>query len=243
MPTVSKDMKNFIEGLFHNPWFIAVFVATSLLFAFFFMMNEREVNAEKKRKEKEIEDGIFDGVDSTSRALLRKINEIIDELSMSDNIQEKMKKDIRCIFSYLRVSIAMNVRLEDLENLDCSWVEYKRYERKKSDVVNRNKLIANSVSLYQATINDMYNNIDLILKSDDIRTLVFEKITLILKNTAQIVNAYEEAIKVSKEKEVKSFAKAAIEKINSNFAMDHELYKKLDMYKQVTKIHEELNEK
>lgn len=132
MPTVSKDMKNFIDGLFHNPWFIAVFVATSLLFAFFFMMNEREVNAEKKRKEKEIEDGIFDGVDSTSRALLRKINEIIDELSMSDNIQEKMKKDIRCIFSYLRVSIAMNVRLEDLENLDCSWVEYKRYERKKA---------------------------------------------------------------------------------------------------------------
>lgn len=135
-----------------------------------------------------------------------------------------MKKNIRCTFSYLSVSI-------------------NRYEKKESDVVNRNKLIANSLSLYQSTINDMYNNIDLILKSDDIRTLVFQKLTLILENIAETVNVYEEATKVSKEKEVDLFAKAAIEKINSNFAMDHEVCKKIDMYKQVSKIHEELNEK
>lgn len=210
-------MQNSIEGL----WF-AIFFSSSLVF--FILKSSMKDEAEEKKKEKEIENGIFDGVNSTSRALLRKTSKIIDELSRSENIQEKMKKNIRCTFSYLSVSI-------------------NRYEKKESDVVNRNKLIANSLSLYQSTINDMYNNIDLILKSDDIRTLVFQKLTLILENIAETVNVYEEATKVSKEKEVDLFAKAAIEKINSNFAMDHEVCKKIDMYKQVSKIHEELNEK
>ena len=194
-------MQNSIEGL----WF-AIFFSSSLVF--FILKSSMKDKAEEKKKEKEIENGIFDGVNSTSRALLRKTSKIIDELSRSENIQEKMKKNIRCTFSYLSVSI-------------------NRYEKKESDVVNRNKLIANSLSLYQSTINDMYNNIDLILKSDDIRTLVFQKLTLILENIAETVNVYEEATKVSKEKEVDLFAKAAIEKINSNFAMDHEVCKKI----------------
>lgn len=232
-------MQNLIEELIQTRWFSAVFFPLAFLFFFFLLKSAMKDKAEKKRKKKEIENGVFDGVDSTSRALLRKTSKIIDELSRSENIQEKMKKDIYCTFSFLQVSI---VCLEDLEILDIlDSRKYKGYKRKESDIINRNKLIANSMNLYQATINDMYNNIDLILKSDEIRTLVFQKITLILENIAQTVNVYEEAIKISKEKEVDLFAKAAIEKINSNFAMDHEVCKKIDMYKQVSKIHEELN--
>lgn len=213
-------------------WVCVVIFSLFLLMIVWFVI---ESIADEKKKIENLINGDFDGVDSTARELLSKINDIRYELYKSKEITKDVRNQIYADTDYLKKDI--DVRLDIRRYIE---IHYDRKEKDK-DIITRNKLIANKIKLYQSTINDMHNNIDLILKSDEIRIMILDKLNLILDDTIKTLKIYEKADKLSKQKKVNLLAGVAVEKINSNFELDHEVSKRIDIDEQLNKIYEELN--
>lgn len=213
-------------------WVFVVIFSLFLLMIVWFVI---ESIADKKEKIENLINGNFDGVDSTARELLSKINDIRYELYKSKEITKDVRNQIYADTDYLKKDI--DVRLDIRRYFE---IHYDRKEKDK-DIITRNKLIANKIKLYQSTINDMHNNIDLILKSDEIRIMILDKLNLILDDTIKTLKIYEKADKLSKQKKVNLLAGVAMEKINSNFDLDFKVSKRIDIDEQLNKIYEELN--
>lgn len=215
--TFMEEIKALTEDISTwNPWIIvgvSIFIIFPFVILIFVLVYEQK---EKIRMKKEMADGIFDGVDSKSRELIKKFSGLINELDKSADIPHKIRREIGSTFTYLIKFIDRDLCYENY----ILWEQ--TYKRKSIDIINRNKLIVKSVGAYRETINDMYENREIILKSESIRILMLEKVTLILENTAQMVNIYDEETRISNEKALAVVSKNAIEKINSNFNLESE---------------------
>lgn len=203
-----------------SPWMLvggAIFIVFPFVSLMLWLVYEKkEKISMKRRMKKEMANGIFDGVDSKSRELIKKFSGLINELDKSADIPYKIRREIGSTFVYVIKFIDRDLCYENY----ILWRQI--YKRKSIDIINRNKLIVKSVSAYRETINDMYENREIILKSESIRILILEKVTLILENTAQMINIYDEETRISNEKALDLVSKNAVEKINSNFNLESE---------------------